>query len=97
MEIDQRHCPHCKHEVLDWGLPCPGCSLVPRQTEEGKKLLAEHRGRWLTTDWLFLALIVAVGYFFVLVFVAGRGKKDALPAPAPTAVRLQNQAPSPSH
>ena len=80
MDIDYRHCPHCKHDVLDWGLKCAGCGEIPRQTPEGKKAMAEARGKWLATDWAILAGFVVLAYFAVMVFVAGRGHKDIVPA-----------------
>ncbi|MBI3553139.1 MAG: hypothetical protein HY077_11545 [Elusimicrobia bacterium] len=71
-QIDQRHCPHCKHEVLDWGLKCPGCDMVPRETPEGQKLLAKRR-KLLWDDWLILFVLAVAGYFLILVCIGRCG------------------------
>ena len=47
MDIDERHCPNCGHDILNWDVPCPGCSQVPWNTPAGHRVI-RHRRFWST-------------------------------------------------
>ncbi len=58
MDIDERHCPNCGHDVLSWEVACPGCDQVPWESPAGRRIVAQRR-RWafLETSWPIAALL----------------------------------------
>lgn len=61
MEIDERHCPTCGHDVLSWDITCPGCSQVPWDSPAGRRIFsARQRREFLVTKgpWLLGALVL---------------------------------------
>ena len=64
MDVDERHCPGCGHDVLNWDVACPGCDQVPWNSPAGRRIMRQRR-RWHTVVTagpvaLFLALAVGV-------------------------------------
>lgn len=63
-DIDERHCPNCGHEVVDWETPCRGCGQIPWETPAGQRVIHQRRRHvWLVREGpvaVFCALVIAV-------------------------------------
>ena len=67
MEIDERHCPNCGHDVLNWDVVCPGCDQVPWDSPAGKRIMQQRRRRhFLISGGPIAAFLVLVGVLLVI-------------------------------
>ena len=59
MDIDERHCPNCGHDILNWDVVCPGCDQVPWNSPAGRRIVAKRRRKQWWLDNAFALTLLA--------------------------------------
>ena len=61
MKDEERQCPNCGHDVLNWDVMCPGCDQVPWDSPAGRRIMQGRRQRhfWITGGPMVALLVLA--------------------------------------